>query len=405
MCVACTYRRTVLKRHAARVASGDRICITDCQSGPERLAHRRGLPVHSVEEAVAIGEGGGLNGRAIAIAGYWTDAPAAGCPAPPPNYPPILGSCTSPALTQTVQHLLTVFHSADGQISGSSWSAPQPPFLEPQSQGETQGMESLSDAHARLPRGDLDPLRVIVIGHEDDPRAWQCPNTDRPRCQAIFVVDRVVWVEGSMVDPAPQPRDVKRVQTPGDVEAIIKLNIPGASPLALTAVEASEATSIDPSFRLGIDGIVWIVRITTGAVGPDGTIGLANVAIDDKTGAVLQQLPLPASFPVEPAALRLNGTVGNSAGGSDEPFYELDDLNGAPLLGGYLAWQTPALVLGPGSYVLRGWLAGVDGAVTGKAHDSCHTSVVAEPSALLALAATWPNHSSPCAWSTTLPGR
>ena len=147
------------------------------------------------------------------------------------------------------------------------------------------------------------------------------------------------------------------------------------------------------------------MRITTGAVGPDGTIGLANVAIDDKTGAVLQQLPLPASFPVEPAALRLNGTVGNSAGGSDEPFYELDDLNGAPLLGGYLAWQTPALVLGPGSYVLRGWLAGVDGAVTGKAHDSCHTSVVAEPSALLALAATWPNHSSPCAWSTTLPGR
>jgi len=251
----------------------------------------------------------------------------------------------------------------------------------------------------------VDPLRVVVIGHEDDPRASQCPQADRPRCQTIFVLDRVAWVEGSMVDPVPQQGDAKPVQTRGDVEAIIKAKVPGASALALIAAQASATTSVDPRFRVGIEGIVWTVRIMTAAAGPDGTIGLANMAIDDRTGAVLEQLPLPASFTVEPAALLLDANVGNAIGGSDVPFFELDATSGVPLLTGYLWWGVPALVIDPGRYVLRGWLGPIDGAATGKAHDSCHTTTTIESSAELGFTATWPNHSSPCTWSATLPGR
>ncbi len=268
---------------------------------------------------------------------------------------------------------------------------------------ETLGMTSISDVEAHRARGNLDPVRVVLVGHADDPRAWQCTAAERATCEAIFVVDRVVWVEGVATDPVAQSAKARSVQTRGDVEAIINAKLPGSTSLALTALEAPEATSVDPRFRVGIEGMVWTARVTTGEVGSDGTVGLVNVAVDDQTGAVLQQLPLPASFSVQPAALRLNEVVDHAAGGSDAPFYELDGPTGVPVLSGYLAWGTPALLIDPGSYVLRGWLARFADGVAGKGHDACQFSIAAESSTELALTATWPSHKTACTWATTKP--
>jgi len=355
-----------------------------------------GMPVHTVSEVVAMQDAGSLNGRAVAVRGWWTNEPPVPCPPPSSNQPALERWCTSPVLTETDQHLL----GADGY----TWTSPVAPFIEPRVVTDSVGTDGLYAPLPGVQDWNRAPRRVVLIGHEGDPRTWQCRAPDRQGCETAFVLDRVVSVEATLIDPAPQQSDVAPLKTAAAVQAILVAALPGAQLVSLVPVNTADAPAIDPRFRIGIDGVAWIARMAVEPAGSDGTTSMNEVAVSDASGTVLQQLAFPASFSEPFAVLRLN-MAGASGGGQEATFYGLDGGNGVPILAGSLNWQTPAATIEPGTYTLRAWVGPYQSRPDGKRRGECHMQVVAGAGAELGYTATWPNKTAACHWSTTPPNR
>jgi hypothetical protein len=354
------------------------------------------MPVHTVSELVAMQASGALDGRAVAVRGFWTNEPPLPCAAPPSNQPVLQRWCTSPVLTETDQHLI----GADGYM----WSPPVAPFIEPRLLTDSVGTDPLNGSLPGIDDSYSTPRRVVLVGHEGDPRAWQCRVPDRQSCEAVFVVDRVVSQDGKLIDPTPQQSDIAPTKTSAAVEGILAAALPGALLLSLVPVNTADAPTIDPRFRIGIDGVAWIARMAIQPVGPDGTTSLNEVAVSDATGTVLQQLALPESFSEPFASLRLN-MAGASGGGQEATFFGLDGGNGVPILAGSLNWQTPPVTIEPGTYTLRAWIGPFQSRPDGKRRGECDMQLVAVAGAELGYTATWPNRTAACQWSQTPPNR
>ena len=355
-----------------------------------------GMPVHTVSEVVAMQDAGSLDGRAVAVRGYWTNEPPLPCAAPPSNQPPLERYCTSPVLTEGDQHLL----GADGY----TWTSPVAPFIEPRNVSDSVGTDAL---YAQLPGvqgSNSAPRRVILVGHEGDPRAWQCRAPDRQGCETAFVLDRVVSVEATLIDPAPQQSDVTPTKTAAAVQAILVAALPGAQLVSLVPVNTADAPTIDPRFRIGIDGVAWIARMAVGPVGPDGSTSMNEVVVGDASGTVLQQLAFPVSFSEPFASIRLGGDGGNP-GRFNATWYEVDGAGAVAILAGLLGYSTPAVTIEPGTYTLRAWIGPLKTGVAGQRREECHMDLTAGISAELAFTATWQGGAAACQWSTTPPNR
>ena len=337
-----------VSRHSRRgwsTALGQR-CADTARNQWRRAEENLALPVLSVGQLVDLIASGRVDGRAIAVGGYWADPGPVPCP-----YRPDEGfgnDCGLRVLMETDQKL----GSSTG--NGSSWGAPEPPFIRPYTM-ETTGLTSVT---VDMSNGDpfVRPARrVVVIGHVGDPRAYGCTLTTVDDCRHRFVVDRVTWVDGKDVDLTAQfdPYVVRPTMTEADAIAAVESASPaGSPPLVVLGTTAAEAARVDPRIRVGVDGAVWIGQSLVGDPDADGTSTITETVVDDATGAVLQKRPLAVDPGYAPAVLTLVDDHGGE-GNPDTGFVAVDLPDGTPLLTG----SAGSFVVDAGDYSLRAWLA------------------------------------------------
>jgi len=363
-----------------------------------------GLPVLSVADAAELLASGGLDGQAVAVAGYY-DMMALPCPYPGRYIGPLESWCRSVAFTDT---------RAGAQLcqpngaNGMTCSEPSGVNLAPWFMTETSG-----SASSFLPGGATgEPAALVLIGHAGDARQWQCTAATQAACASAFVVDRVAWANGNTVGPAaPETGDSQtgKVITPrmtlAQVAAAAGL---GDDLLTGAPLRKGDVAAVDPRWTVAGDDIVWLVR----SLGPAATSGPARPEtvwlVDDATGRVIDSHPLRLAADYRPARLWQMATIHgmDCCTGDVGAFYRVtssdgsvasegmvpgDSSSGADTTiqgGGYLS--TP-LVLPAGSYTVDAWLAPYDGGVMGTPRDECSTRVTLAPLGDRTLNADYPS--------------
>ncbi len=364
-----------------------------------------GLPVRGVAETSALLRAGALDGRAVAVAGYF-DAFLGSCPAPLGPVGPLEGWCRFVAFTDT---------RADAQLchpvaDGSECRSPSGTYLAPFVMGETSG-----DPRSWLSGGwASEPAAMVLIGHADDPRQWLCPTDTQAECASAFVVDRVAWAEGQPVPrTAPETSDqrtgvaITPRMTLGQVATAIGLD--DERLLTGAPFRTSDIASVDPRWNLVGDEVTWLVRSLDDPVGSDAAAPRPETAwlVDDATGSVIDSHPLRLDDAYQPARLWQTATVhGASCCAGDVFAFSRVAADGGSVVfegmlpggesggphattygGGYGSWP---LVLPAGDYSVSSWLARLDGDVVGTPRRSCSTQVTLEPLDDMTLDADFP---------------
>lgn len=244
-----------------------------------------GLQTITIREALAVRDAG-VDDQELAVEGWFTPAPAIGCPAPnawPTS--PIQPWCpdTFVWLTEEPQSL---FHATgDGMSAGP----PLGPALNPD-------MDGLDRAwYPALPQvgqvADSLAEHVVVIGHFDDRRAALCPADAVDECRDRFVVDKVAWVDGPT-----QPQDEvdllngeTAVSSIEQIRQIVADESPDGTILSITTVDGRTGLvefepTLDGDPRYVDAPIVWIVRVLE-------TDRLATYLIVDGTDSIAEMNP------------------------------------------------------------------------------------------------------------------
>ena len=333
-----------------------------------------GMPVVSVAQAVALLNAGKLDGRAVAVAGYFAEE-FLPCPAPFGFVAPLEDWCRAVAFTDDDLGL--------GMDNPMGWNIPAGEAnLSPYLVAETAGQESL--------RYDTGSQPLVLVGHADDPRQWQCSPEAKAQCAGDFVVDRIAWANGAPIQLSPATTNVPIRMSLNDLAQAT------GSPALLMAdaIKASDAWTIDPRFHAVGDNTVWVMRSLTSTITTepdDGTRRVRVWLVDDATGAVLGQDDLALSPTYQPARLSIQATRPPMNGSDDiYPFYRLSEAGKAVLEAdtGGSTYGSPSetrygpglpAILDPGSYTVEAWLATVDWTsgndIVGKAYDNCSTDV------------------------------
>ena len=315
-----------------------------------------GLPVHSVSEAIALRDAGKLDGRAVAVAGYFVErAVALPCPAPMVRSP-LTEPCTigSSYLMETPEQVETIVRTGNSIDEG---------FREPESAHLAPFFQTLSesvDLWQGQPRDKpLEPKPVILIGHVGDPLEWFCPSSARNECMSDFVVDKMAWVDGSPVDHKPIVYPQQTHLSVGDARDLVINALPtGSTVVALGGLEpATEGVaSIDPRVPAPAAN-AWVARALVGAIDGSGTRALQQVVLDDTTGKVVDERPVATPAKDAPAAVFLQTDwPEGSPLGSPAMEWELRDAADATTHRGGSGWPTDSLILDPGHHDLTvGW--------------------------------------------------
>lgn len=175
---------------------------------PSRVA---GLPVISVASADELPWSGKLDGKAVAMAGYY-NAMALPCPYPGRYIGPLKGWCRG--WCRLVAFTDTPAGAQLCQSNGANamgCSQPSGTSLAPFFMTETSG-DALS-----WPAGGAtgEPAAFVLIGHAGDARQWQCTAATQAQCATALVVDRIAWADGHDVPPAaPQTGDQQTARRP-----------------------------------------------------------------------------------------------------------------------------------------------------------------------------------------------
>jgi len=365
-----------------------------------------GLPVISVAHAVELLGSGRLDGRAVAVAGYY-DEVALPCPMPGRYIGPLEDWCRMVAFTDT--RAGAQLCRSDG-TNGMSCGEPSGANLAPFFMTETSG-----DASSWLTAGATgEPAALVLIGHAGDARQWQCAAATQAACASAFVVDRVAWAAGHDVAPAaPQTgsqqsgKPIVPRMTLAQVAATIGL---GDELLTGAAFAAGDVAAVDPRWDLAGDKVVWLVRSLVAATGSttDETRTETVWLVDDATGKVIDSHPLQVAADYRPARLWQMATVqGSSCCANDvAAFYRVQAGDGTVVYEGLVpggesggpdsttfggGYGSGPLVLPAGEYSITGWLATNDGGVMGTPRDECSTHVTLGALADVALEADFPS--------------
>jgi hypothetical protein len=335
-----------------------------------------GMPVISVAQADALLKAGKLDGRAVAVSGYFVEE-FLPCPAPMRFVAPLEDWCRFVVFTDEPVHTL----QCDASGKGCSWGFPDAgtPNLAPYLMTETTG----TDALWPLPAGRAPPM--VAIGHADDPRQWQCPLEARNQCGNDFVADRIAWLDGSDVVLSPSTSDVSPSMSLSDVVASAGID---GQVVAAVALKASDVSTVDPRWNFVGDNTVWAVR----SLGTDQQPASADVTtrpekvwiVDDSNGHPMAIGDLAMASDYRPARLSVTATRQNvSADDRTFLFYRVETLAGVPIqemeVGSWAMTERntttygPGLptILDPGTYKLSVWLSVDNGGQVGPPTDEC----------------------------------
>ncbi len=365
-----------------------------------------GLPVISVADADELLGSGELDGRAIAVAGYF-DQVVPPCPYPGRYIGPFESWCRFVAFTDTLagarlcQPLGT---------NGGSCSLPTGTYLAPFLMSETSGnVPGLSGT---------EPVALVLIGHAGDARQWQCTAGTQAECATAFVVDRIAWADGHDVPvAAPQTGDqqsgavITSRMTLVQVTAAIGL---GDDLLTGAPFRAGDIATVDPRWNFARDDVVWFVRSLAQAAGSgvERTRPEMVWLVDDATGRIIDSHLLQLDVGYQPARLWQMATVHgvDCCAGNLAAFYRVVSADGTVVYEGRVlggsrgepdsttyggGYGSGPLVLPAGGYSVTAWLGSADDGVTGTPRDGCSTQVTLRPLDDVALNADYP-HDQAC---------
>ena len=346
-----------------------------------------GMPVQTVAQAHDLIVAGELDGRAVAVAGFFNEA-FLPCPGPDGYYSPFEDTCHYVAFTDLKE---------DARIcspNGGSCQRDTPgiPNLSP------YGGEDLleSEMHSQVPWGE--PFLVVLIGHVNDPRHWLCVDETSRQCTRAFVIDGVAWANGHELEPtAPEVWDShlgRPLQPSMTIREVGEALGTGQQLLSAAPFVARDISSADPRFNLAGDDLVWLARSISNPEdhdqdSSDPTRAVTVSVVADANGQLLASKGL-ADSQYEPARVWLRGTTTEHDRQSNPPqdqypFYRLE-LGGEAVSDGMisgsqhgfpdLTYYGPGgpLLVDAGAYDINSWWATREGSAVGDER-SCSTAV------------------------------
>ena len=367
-----------------------------------------GMPVLSVGQALDLLHSGGLNGRVVAVAGYFAEVQPP-CPYPGRQLGPLENWCRIAAFTDVeADARMCTPNGSNGELC----SAPSGPSLAPFFMSETSGVE------ATQPFSQRDPIPLVVIGHAGDPRQWQCMVDKQSGCASAFVVDRIAWASGQDV-PVTAPQTGHQISgaiiSPRmTLDGVVAALHPAGEVLTGAAFDAGDTATVDPRFNLAGDALVWVVRSlqpSGDAAGP--TRGVTVSLVDDASGAVLGTNDLAMAADYQPARLWIQAVAPFECCPGDQPFPFFSVMSGSQTLhegivdgtasgAGRLTQYAPRtpVVLDAGEYNVTAWLSALPLQGAGPSPSPskpCLAEVVLRPALDAHLQATFAKDES-CSW-------
>lgn len=348
-----------------------------------------GMPVVTVDEASRLLFDGKLDGRLVAVFGWWMEGMPMSCPYTP--FAPTLSTrCELRAFAD--QHLQLATYTE----SSYSWSGGQQRvgLLVPVFVPETSAAIRPGSPVPPTTQNPTPAQRVVVIGHAGDPRLWQCRPQDRQGCGDIFVVDRIAWVEG--VDAPLKAGHSEIAPSLSMNDAIAATGADSDQVVSAVLVRGESAGTIDPRVA-GTDATAgWVIRVV-GSPDEFGTADATTFVVDDKGAAVLAALPLQVAADYAPALLTVYTNDMRTPAGGDWGYtdYSIADSDGVLIRG-----DAAGVALDPGTYTLRG---NITGDVTPPPPGPpCETQVELGANDDIWMRVTFAQDGS-CAWAVTQP--
>jgi hypothetical protein len=368
-----------------------------------------GMPVLSVADAAALLEAGELDGRAVAVAGYYFNV-AMSCPAPGGYIGPLEDWCRVVAFAGDAAGATMCTY---GENSMECHDPPSGLRLEPWLMPETSG---------EYPNMERAPVPLVLVGHADDARQWQCSAETQAECADAFVVDRVAWANGKelpLTAPGAWERTAWEPLVPQrSLSKVASALGEGTEVIAIAPFQAGDISMVDPRWNLAGDGLVWIVRsIGSSGAGNEPTRAVMVSLVDDETGDIIDAHDLALDGGYRPARLWTVATRRGHECCADEvyPFYRVERVGGLTVHDGLIQGSasgdgtgttygpgTP-LVLEAGTYAVSSWLATLDPDAVRPSADACETEITLAEGDDLMLDAVFAAPGQACAFGEPTP--
>jgi hypothetical protein len=368
-----------------------------------------GLPVVTVAQADHLLQDGSLDGRAIAVAGYFFQM-FPSCPGPAGYVGQLERWCRFVAFADDAASATLCVNSmsCDGPPTGTSLA----PFFMPETSG------ALPEASGQ------EPMPLVLIGHAGDARQWQCAADTQDACGQAFVVDRIAWADGHEVPFGAPPSSDQVTGTPLaprlSLDQATSALGSGTEVLAAAAFRARDIATIDPRWNLAGDDIVWLVRsIREGDASAGATRPVTVSLVDDATGRLMDEHDLALGTAYRPARLwTIATTKGIDCCAADRyAFVRVSNDEGPTIHEGMIGGgeygsgdsttygPDRPLVLTPAAYTVTVWLAGLDGVAGATPAARCTTGIDLRPLDELMLEAVFPAAGQACAFGPPSPPR
>jgi len=326
-----------------------------------------GMRVVSVAETRGLLAAGAIEGREVAVGGYFSQSEPP-CPPPEGYFGSLEDWCHFVAFADTIE--AATMCTSIGSNGGSCElkpSAPPVPWI----------MQETSGGDSPLVFGGPGPVAVVFVGHAADARQFQC--LDEERCAQQFVVDRVAWAGGADLPlEATQASYFPLDSQPHPALTLDQLaSTVGVSAGLLTAalVSPDDVASVEPRWNVAGSDLLWFVR-TLGAAdstanSDDPTRAGQEWLVDDATGAVLESGSLALDPTYAPARVWFQAARGSDHLSNEldrrVPAYEVFQVTDQLLHAGHVSGSTqgrPGLItygssmlaLAPGGYTVQFWL-------------------------------------------------
>ena len=376
--------------------------------------HVLGMPVLSIKDVTALIASGSLDGRAVAVAGYWIQMMVPSCPAPDRWYSVLEPYCGISVVSDTP------FAGAwctplpnNGSECGGNTPPPGSSILEPVMVDAYPSMSGgPNDAFSRYPNG----VPMALIGHVADPRYIQCRTESEATCRSAFVADTVAWEAGADIPVAAyqDPNMAKPRMTVAQIQSLL-----GTTDLiSLSLTTARQAADFDPRLNLVGDDLVWVGRSLRGGGDASGSTRAVDAwAISDKTGVVDHLVPLELGASYKPGFFSPQGVdLGyDMAGSSLQSTFRIETSGGVAVHEGLIGgWMTSGIdgsnvgarfypgapvVLDPGDYTVHAWHTPIssNGITWGASTDECADSITLTSGQTVRLEAAFPAKGA-CTW-------